>query len=115
MKGTLLEGFLEGTAVEEVHLKRTTSSRLDRICYRTVFYRPPAGTVLFPHRKPKAAESLHHELGVSLRPRDDHVHPYPHGLGGGGHHVVDAVVGLHAEGQRRVRALKWEEKSQEVR
>jgi len=46
-----------------------------------------------------------HELRVPLRPGDDHVHPDPHGVRGRRHHVVEPVVGLHAEGQGRVRAL----------
>lgn len=54
----------------------------------------------------KPAKSLHHELGVSLRPRDNDIHPNPHGLGRGGDHVVDPVVSLHAEGQRGIRALR---------
>lgn len=54
----------------------------------------------------KPAKSLHHELGVSLRPRDNDIHPNPHGLGRGRDHVVDPVVSLHAEGQRGIRALR---------
>lgn len=46
-----------------------------------------------------------HELGVPLRPGDNNVHPDAHGLGRGRHHVVEAVVGLDAEGERRVGAL----------
>lgn len=49
---------------------------------------------------------LVHELRVPLRSRDDHVHPDPHGLGRRGHHVIEAVVGLDAEGQRGVGALE---------
>lgn len=47
-----------------------------------------------------------HELRVSLGAGDDHVHPDPHGLGRRRHHVVEPVVGLHAEGQRGVGALR---------
>lgn len=47
-----------------------------------------------------------HELRVTLGPRDDHVHPDPHGLGGRRHHEVEAVVGLDAEGEGGVRALE---------
>ena len=46
------------------------------------------------------------ELGVALRAGDDHVHPDAHGLGRGRHHVVEAVVGLHAEGEGGVGALE---------
>ena len=46
-----------------------------------------------------------HELGVPLCPSDDDIHPDAHGLGRGCHHVVEAVVGLDTEGERRVRAL----------
>lgn len=49
---------------------------------------------------------LHHELCVSFRSGDDHIHPDPHGLGRGGHHVVHPVMSLNAEGQGGVRALK---------
>lgn len=47
-----------------------------------------------------------HELRVSLRSCDDHVHPDPHGLCRRGHHVVESIVGLHAEGQGGVRTLE---------
>lgn len=47
-----------------------------------------------------------HELRVALGTRYYDIHPDPHGLRGWGHHVVEAVVGLHTEGQRRVRALE---------
>lgn len=47
-----------------------------------------------------------HELRVALSTRHYDIHPDPHGLGGGGHHVVETVVGLHTEGQRRVWALE---------
>lgn len=46
-----------------------------------------------------------HELRVAFGARHDDIHPDPHGFGGGRHHVVEAVVGLHTEGQRRVWAL----------
>lgn len=46
-----------------------------------------------------------HELRVALGARYYDIHPDPHGLRGRGHHVVEAVVGFHTEGQRRVRAL----------
>lgn len=46
------------------------------------------------------------ELRVSLCPRDDNVHPDPHGLCRGSHHVVEPVVSLNAEGQGGVGALK---------
>lgn len=51
---------------------------------------------------------LVHELCVSLRSCDDDVHPDPHGLCCRGHHVVEAVVRLHAEGQGGIRALRKE-------
>lgn len=63
----------------------------------------------------KPAKSLHHELGVSLRPRDNDIHPNPHGLGRGGDHVVDPVVSLHAEGQRGIRALREGDKGSHER
>lgn len=47
-----------------------------------------------------------HELRVAFGTRHDDIHPDPHGFGGGRHHVVEAVVGLHTEGQRRVWALE---------
>lgn len=47
-----------------------------------------------------------HELRVALGARYYDIHPDPHGLRGRGHHVVEAVVGFHTEGQRRVRALE---------
>lgn len=47
-----------------------------------------------------------HELCVALGTRYYDIHPDPHGLWGWGHHVVQAVVGLHTEGQRRVGALE---------
>lgn len=47
-----------------------------------------------------------HELRVPLGSGHDHVHPDAHGVGGGRHHVVEPVVGLHAEGQGGVRALR---------
>lgn len=53
-----------------------------------------------------ATKSLHHELSVSLRPRDNDVHPNPHGLRRGGDHVVDPVVSLNAEGQGGIRTLR---------
>lgn len=46
-----------------------------------------------------------HELRVAFGARHNDIHPDPHGFGGGRHHVVEAVVGLHTEGQRRVWAL----------
>lgn len=51
-----------------------------------------------------------HELRVTLRPRDDHVHPDPHGLRRRRHHEVEAVVGLDAEGEGGVRALEGRKK-----
>ena len=48
---------------------------------------------------------LHHELGVSFCARYYDVHPNPHGLRRGSHHVVDTVMGLHTERQGGVRAL----------
>lgn len=50
-----------------------------------------------------------HELRVALGPGDDHVHPDPHGLGRRRHHVVEAVVGLDAEGQGGVGTLQHRE------
>ena len=47
-----------------------------------------------------------HKLRVALGPCDDDVHPDAHGLGRGGHHVVEPVVGLHTECQRGVGALE---------
>lgn len=52
------------------------------------------------------ALSLHHELGVSLRTCDNHIHPDPHGLRRGSHHVVDPVVSLYTEGQGGIWALR---------
>lgn len=49
---------------------------------------------------------LHHEVHVSFRPGDDDVHPDAHGVRGRSHHVVHAVVSLHAERQRGVGALR---------
>lgn len=60
-----------------------------------------SGTVALQPRGPSAQE-----LRVALGARHYDIHPDPHGLGGGGHHVVETVVGLHAEGQRRVWALE---------
>lgn len=54
-----------------------------------------------------------HELCVPLRPRDDHVHPDPHGLRRRRHHEVEPVVGLHAEGEGGVGALEGEEAESE--
>lgn len=48
---------------------------------------------------------LDHEMHVSFSARDYDVHPDTHGLGRRGHHVVHAIVGLHAERQRGVGAL----------
>lgn len=49
-----------------------------------------------------------HELRVALGTCYYDIHPDPHGLRRRRHHVVEAVVGLHAEGQRRIWALgKW--------
>lgn len=39
-----------------------------------------------------------HELCVALGTRYYDIHPDPHRLRGWGHHVVEAVVGLHTEG-----------------
>lgn len=47
-----------------------------------------------------------HELRVTFGPRDDHVHPDPHGLRGRRHHEVKPVVGLDAEGEGGVGALE---------
>lgn len=47
-----------------------------------------------------------HELRVAFGARHDDIHPDPHGFRGGRHHVVEAVVGLHTEGQRWVWALE---------
>ena len=60
---------------------------------------------LCPPSRPCVCLSVH-ELCVSLRSCDDHVHPDPHGLRRRGHHVVEPVVGLYAEGQGGVRALE---------
>lgn len=49
-----------------------------------------------------------HELSVALGPGDNDVHPDAHGLCRRGHHVVQPVVRLHAEGEGRVRALRRE-------
>lgn len=46
-----------------------------------------------------------HELRVALGTCYYDIHPDPHGLRRRGHHVVEPVVGLHAEGQRRIGAL----------
>ena len=45
------------------------------------------------------------ELLVALGPSEDHVNPYPHRLGRGGHQVVGAVVRFHAESQLGVGAF----------
>lgn len=58
-------------------------------------------TIVFLPRGPSA-----HELRVALRPRHYDIHPDPHGLRGRSHHVVEAVVGFHTEGQRWIRALE---------
>lgn len=50
-------------------------------------------------------DQLHHEMHVSLSTRNNHIHPDTHGLGRRSHHVVNPIVGLHAEGQRGVGAL----------
>lgn len=50
-----------------------------------------------------------HELSVALGPGDDDIHPDAHGFCRRGHHVVQPVVGLHAEGEGWVWALPWEE------
>lgn len=47
-----------------------------------------------------------HELRVALSSRYYDIHPNPHGLRRRSHHVVQAVVGFHTEGQRRVWALE---------
>lgn len=52
-----------------------------------------------------------HELRVAFGPRDDHVHPDPHGLRGRRHHEVKSVVGLDAEGEGGVRALEGEKEA----
>lgn len=48
---------------------------------------------------------LNHEMHVSLSARHHHIHPNTHGLRRRRHHVVNSIVGLHTEGQRRVGAL----------
>ena len=60
------------------------------------------------HRRnvPSPSGPSAHELRVALCARNYDVHPDPHGLWGGGHHVVEAVMGLHAEGQRWIWALE---------
>lgn len=50
-----------------------------------------------------------HELSVALGPGDDDIHPDAHGFCRRGHHVVQPVVGLHAEGEGWVWALPREE------
>lgn len=52
------------------------------------------------------------ELCVTFGPRDDHVHPDPHGLCGRRHHEVESVVGLDAEGEGGVGALEREEEAE---
>lgn len=54
---------------------------------------------------PALAGPSAHELRVALGTRYYDIHPDPHGLRGRGHHVVQAVVGFHTEGQRWVRTL----------
>lgn len=56
-----------------------------------------------------------HELRVAFRPRDDHVHPDPHGLCGRRHHEVKSVVSLDAEGEGGVRALQREKEAESER
>lgn len=53
-----------------------------------------------------------HELCVTFGPRDDHVHPDPHGLRRRRHHEVEPVVGLDAEGEGGVGALGGEEEAE---
>lgn len=48
---------------------------------------------------------LYHEMHVSFSARNYNLHPDSHGLGWWSHHVVHAIVGLHAERQRGVGAL----------
>lgn len=57
---------------------------------------------------PSSRDASVHELRVALGSGDDHVHPDPHGLCRGRHHVVEPVVGLHAEGEGGVGALSTE-------
>lgn len=54
---------------------------------------------------PALAGPSAHELRVALGTRYYDIHPDPHGLRGRGHHVVQAVVGFHTEGQRWVWTL----------
>lgn len=54
-----------------------------------------------------------HELSVALCPGDNDIHPDAHGLCRGGHHVIQPVVGLHTEGEGRVRAL-WRKGESEM-
>lgn len=56
-----------------------------------------------------------HELRVSLRPCDDHVHPDPHGLCWGRHHVVEPVMGFYTEGEGGVWALEYRKNTEKFR
>lgn len=66
-----------------------------------------SGCSLSPRLPPDPSPSgpSAHELRVALCTCYYDIHPDPHGLWGRGHHVIEAVVGFHTEGQRRVGAL----------
>lgn len=59
---------------------------------------------------PGGPQQLVHELSVALSPCDDDIHPDAHGLCRWGHHVVQPVMGLHAECEGWVWALPREER-----
>lgn len=64
--------------------------------------------VISPSRPPRPLPSgpSAHELCVALGTCYYDIHPDPHGLWGWSHHVVESVVGFHAESQRWVGALE---------
>lgn len=78
-----------------------------RVCVCVVFQLRLAHRCLSVHPPdlPPSGPSAH-ELRVALGARYYDIHPDPHGLRGRGHHVVEAVVGFHTEGQRRVGTLE---------
>ena len=63
-----------------------------------------------PYVNVRKSPVLVHELRVALGSGYYNVHPYPHGLRGRGHHVVESVMSLHTEGQRGIGALGLEER-----
>lgn len=66
------------------------------------------GCSLSPRHPPALSPSgpSAHELSIALGTCYYDIHPYPHGLRGWGHHVVEPVVGFHTKGQRWIGALE---------